>query len=202
MRTRKIFIIIFTEIDMRIITGKARGVRLETLDGLNTRPTSERSKEAIFSMLQFDIAGSLVLDLFAGSGQMGLEAASRGAEAVLLVDRSKEAFKIITNNIAKTRLADTVTAKNEDSISFIKRCDNSKKFDIVFLDPPYATALIDEALTVLFERELIDDESIIVCESDRFEILGIANSEKYDIIKTMKHGAAHISVLRIKSEAI
>ena len=187
---------------MRIITGKARGVRLETLDGLNTRPTSERSKEAIFSMLQFDIAGSLVLDLFAGSGQMGLEAASRGAEAVLLVDRSKEAFKIINNNIAKTRLADTVTAKNEDSISFLKRCDNSKKFDIVFLDPPYATALIDEALTVLFERELIGNESVIVCESDRFEILGIANSEKYDIIKTMKHGAAHISVLRIKSEAI
>lgn len=187
---------------MRIITGKARGVRLEALDGLNTRPTSERSKEAIFSMLQFDIAGSLVLDLFAGSGQMGLEAASRGAEAVLLVDRSKEAFKIINNNIAKTRLADKVTAKNEDSISFIKRCDNSKKFDIVFLDPPYATALIDEALTVLFERELIGDESVIVCESDRFEILGIANSEKYDIIKTMKHGAAHISVLRIKSEAI
>ena len=187
---------------MRIITGKARGVRLETLDGLNTRPTSERSKEAIFSMLQFDIAGSLVLDLFAGSGQMGLEAASRGAEAVLLVDRSKEAFKIINNNIAKTRLADTVTAKNEDSISFIKRCDASKKFDIVFLDPPYATALIDEVLTVLFERELIGYDSVIVCESDRFEILGIANSEKYDIIKTMKHGAAHISVLRIKSEAI
>ena len=84
---------------MRIITGKARGVRLETLEGLNTRPTSERSKEAIFSMLQFDIAGATVLDLFAGSGQMGLEAASRGAERVYLVDKSRDAFKIVSKNI-------------------------------------------------------------------------------------------------------
>lgn len=187
---------------MRIITGKARGVRLETLEGLNTRPTSERSKEAIFSMLQFDIAGATVLDLFAGSGQMGLEAASRGAERVYLVDKSRDAFKIVCKNIEKTRLSDTVTAINEDSITFVKKCDAKTKFDIVFLDPPYATDLIDESLTVLFERELIGDESVIVCESDRFEILGLENSQKYDIIKTMKHGVAHISVLKIKSEAI
>ena len=187
---------------MRIITGKARGVRLETLEGLNTRPTSERSKEAIFSMLQFDIAGATVLDLFAGSGQMGLEAASRGAERVYLVDKSRDAFKIVSKNIEKTRLSDTVTARNEDSITFVKKCDAKTKFDIVFLDPPYATDLIDEALTILFERELIGDESVIVCESDRFEILGLENSQKYDIIKTMKHGVAHISVLKIKSEAI
>ena len=187
---------------MRIITGKARGESLETLEGLNTRPTSERSKEAIFSMLQFDIAGATVLDLFAGSGQMGLEAASRGAERVYLVDKSRDAFKIVSKNIEKTRLSDTVTAINEDSITFVKKCDAKTKFDIVFLDPPYATDLIDESLTVLFERELIGDESVIICESDRFEILGLENLQKYDIIKTMKHGVAHISVLKIKSEAI
>ena len=187
---------------MRIITGKARGVRLETLDGLNTRPTSERSKEAIFSMLQFDIAGATVLDLFAGSGQMGLEAASRGAECVYLVDKSREAFKVITRNIEKTRLASVVKAILEDSVSFIKKCDSTLKFNIVFLDPPYATSLIDESLGILAERELVDEDSVIVCESDRFEILGLANSQKYDIIKTMKHGAAHISVLKVKREAI
>ena len=130
---------------MRIITGKARGVRLETLDGLNTRPTSERSKEAVFSALQFEIADRVVLDLFSGSGQMGLEAASRGAARVYLVDKSREAFKIITGNIEKTRLADVCVAKNEDSISFLKRY-SGEKFGIVCLDPPYATNLIYEAL--------------------------------------------------------
>lgn len=180
---------------MRIITGKARGVRLDTLDGLNTRPTSERSKEAIFSAIQFEIADTVVLDLFAGSGQMGLEAASRGASRVHLVDKSREAFKIIGKNLEKTRLSDICASHNEDSIAFLKRY-SGEKFGLVFLDPPYATNLIGEAIGVLFARNLLEDDAIIVCESDRFDILDLENSKKYDIIKTMKHGVAHISVLK------
>ena len=128
---------------MRIITGKARGVKLLTLDGLDTRPTSERSKEAIFSMLQFEISGRVVLDLFAGSGQMGLEALSRGASRVYLVDRSRGAYDIIKKNIEKSRLSDGCVALCEDSISFLKKQGGAEAFDIVFLDPPYATDLID-----------------------------------------------------------
>lgn len=183
---------------MRIITGRARGVRLDTLDGLDTRPTSERTKEAVFSMLQFQIADSVVLDLFAGSGQMGLEALSRGARRAYLVDRSKSAVQIIKKNVEKCRFSDGACVACEDSVSFLKKHISNEKFDIVFLDPPYATSLIDEALKILRERELIDENSHIVCESDRFDILGIENSEKYDIIKTMKHGIAHISVLKLK----
>jgi 16S rRNA (guanine966-N2)-methyltransferase len=182
---------------MRIITGKARGVRLETLDGLNTRPTSERSKEAVFSALQFEIADRVVLDLFSGSGQMGLEAASRGAARVYLVDKSREAFKTITGNIEKTRLADVCVSKNEDSISFLKRY-SGEKFGIVFLDPPYATNLICEAIKVILERDLLEEDGILVCESDRFDILDLEISKKCDIIKTMKHGVAHISVIKLK----
>lgn len=181
---------------MRIITGKARGVRLETLDGLDTRPTSERTKEAVFSMLQFDIADSEVLDLFAGSGQMGLEALSRGALRAHLIDRGKGAIDIIKRNAKKARLDDGAIVVCEDSLSFLKKQRGDIQFDIVFIDPPYASNLIDESLSLLYKNELVKDTSYIVCESDRFDILGVENSQKYDIIKTMKHGVAHISVLK------
>ena len=183
---------------MRIITGKAKGTKLFTLDGLDTRPTSERSKEAIFSMLQFEIEGRVVLDLFAGSGQMGLEALSRGAMRAYLVDRGRGAYETIKKNIEKSHLAENCIALCEDSFSFLKKQNGSEKFDIVFLDPPYATALIDEALDLLFEKDLINVTSYIVCESDRFDILGQKNSERFEIIKTMKHGIAHISVLKMR----
>lgn len=180
---------------MRIITGKAKGIKLDTLDGLDTRPTSERSKEAIFSMLQFEIEGRVVLDLFAGSGQMGLEALSRGARQVYLVDSGKRAFEIIKKNVQKTRL-DGANVFCTDSTSFLKRQSSAEKFDIVFLDPPYASDLINDSLSLLFEGDLIKETSYIVCESDRFDFLSSKNSERFEIIKTMKHGIAHISVLK------
>lgn len=182
---------------MRIITGKAKGIKLETLDGLDTRPTSERSKEAIFSMLQFEIEGRVVLDLFAGSAQMGLEALSRGARQVYLVDSGKRAFEIIKKNVQKTRL-EGANVFCTDSISFLKKQSGEEKFDIVFLDPPYASELINESLAVLFERKLIKETSYVVCESDRFEFLNAKNAENFEVIKTMKHGIAHISVLKLR----
>lgn len=183
---------------MRIITGRARGVRLETLEGLATRPTSERTKEAVFSMLQFEIEGRVVLDLFAGSGQMGLEALSRYAQRAYFVDSGKPANEIINKNIQKSRLNEGAVVLCEDSLSFLKRQNGAERFDIVFIDPPYASNLIDEALKLLFDQKLVKKTSYIVCESDRFDILGVENSQKYDIIKTMKHGVAHVSVLKPK----
>ena len=184
---------------MRIITGKARGVKLLTLDGLDTRPTSERSKEAIFSMLQFEIQGRVVLDLFAGSGQMGLEALSRGASRAYLIDKSRGAYDIIKKNIEKSCLLDGCIALCEDSVSFLNKQNGDERFDLVFLDPPYATNLIDDTVTLLFEKKLIDKTSYIICESDRFEILGEKNSNRFEIIKTLKHGIAHISVLKMRN---
>lgn len=183
---------------MRIITGKAKGIKLLTLDGLATRPTSERSKEAIFSMLQFEIEGRVVLDLFAGSGQMGLEAVSRGARCAYLVDSGREAFGIIKKNIEKTHLADGCVAVCEDSLSFLNKQSGLEKYDIVFLDPPYATDFIGEALDLLWKKALIKDTSYIICESDRFDLLDNENSVRFETIKTMKHGIAHISVLKMR----
>ncbi len=183
---------------MRIITGKARGVRLSTLEGNDTRPTSERTKEALFSMLQFNIEGRVVLDLFAGSGQLGLEALSRGASRAYLVDGSRAAHEIIKKNIKATRLEDGAHAFCEGSDTFLGRMRGRERFDIVFLDPPYASGLIDESLSLLFEGDMIKPTSYIVCESDSFDILSEKNAERYEVIKTMKHGIAHISVLRAK----
>ena len=182
---------------MRIITGMAKGKKLLTLEGEATRPTSERIKEAIFSSIQFELEERRVLDLFAGSGQMGLEALSRGAERAYLIDSGRPACEIIRKNIEKSRLSEGCVALCEDSISFLKRC-SGEKFDIVFLDPPYATNLIDTSLGLLYDRELLSENATIVCESDRFDILGLENSKKYDIIKTMKHGVACVTVLKIK----
>ena len=150
-------------------------------------------------MLQFEIQDKIVLDLFAGSGQMGLEALSRGASRVYLVDRGRGACDIIKKNIEKSRLTDGCIALCEDSLSFLKKQSGVEKFDIVFLDPPYATNLINEALDLLAEKNLINEASYIICESDRFDILSKENSNKFETIKTMKHGIAHISVLKVRN---
>ncbi|MBQ2998905.1 MAG: RsmD family RNA methyltransferase, partial [Clostridia bacterium] len=121
---------------MRIITGSARGTKLLTLDGLNTRPTAERAKEAIFSKLQFDLEGRSVLDLFAGSGQMGLEALSRGASHAVFCDKARESVEIITKNAEKTRLKEKCTILCTDHADCVRRMAMmNKQFDIVFLDP-------------------------------------------------------------------
>ena len=121
---------------MRVITGVAKGKKLKTLEGDATRPTSERIKGAIFSSIQFEIEGRRVLDLFAGSGQMSLEALSRGAKFAVMLDSSPAAIKIITENAEKTRLAPKCLIKREDYLSYIKK-NAGKQFDIIFLDPPY-----------------------------------------------------------------
>lgn len=154
---------------MRIITGKAKGIRLNTLEGDATRPTAERVKEAIFSMIQFDLEGRQVLDLFAGSGQLGLEAISRGAASAVLVDQSKQAVRIIQENAEKTKLAPYCTIRQAESLEFLRRC-HGQRFDIVFLDPPYASNLYTPVLRALLELELLKPQGMIICESDFDEL--------------------------------
>ena len=187
---------------MRIITGKAKGTKLYTLDGNDTRPTAERTKEAVFSMLQFDIEGRVALDLFAGSGQMGLEAVSRGAESAFLVDKSKGAIEIIKKNAQKTKLSDACHIVCDDSIAFLKKQSGDTRFDIVFLDPPYASDLINEALDLLFQRKLIKNTSYVVCESSNFDFLSENNAKKYEVIKKVKHGIAHVMILKCAEEIL
>ena len=187
---------------MRIITGKARGVHLETLEGLNTRPTAERAKEAVFSMLAFDIEGRRVLDLFAGSGQMGLEALSRGAVSAVMVDCARAAVEIIKKNTAKTRLegAEIVCA---DSLLWLESAaKKGLSFDIVFMDPPYAQKLLPRCLEMLLRGNLLKSTSLIVCESGAQGDLFCGDGElegRFDVVKSTRYGVAYVNILKVKS---
>ena len=181
---------------MRIITGKAKGIRLVTLEGEATRPTAERVKEAVFSMLQFDIEGRRVLDLFAGSGQMALEAVSRGAREAVLVDKSKDAVSIINKNIAKTKLVEECKVFCIDWADYIRRF-GTEKFDIIFLDPPYAAGLYAPALSALLTAGMLKPTSLIVCESDSAEIFAKNESLKasFKEVKVSRYSKTVITVL-------
>lgn len=152
---------------MRIITGTARGVRLETLDGDDiTRPTGEKVKEALFSMIQFEIDGARVLDVFSGSGQLALEALSRGASYAVMGDVSPEAVAVIRKNALKTKLAGNTRILNVDYKTLIKGLEKREKFNIVFIDPPYASGLIEDTLARLVRSDILSPNAIVICESD------------------------------------
>ncbi len=146
---------------MRVITGLARGRRLETLPGDATRPTGEKVKESLFSAIQFDIEGRRVLDLFAGSGQLGIEALSRGASGCVFVDKNTEAVQVIRRNLQHTGLAEKAQVLGTDALSYLTRPGD--RFDLVFLDPPYAADLIRPVLDKV--APLVNDGGIIVCET-------------------------------------
>lgn len=158
---------------MRIITGIARGVKLVTLEGEEiTRPTSERTKEGIFSAIQFEIAGKRVLDLFSGTGQMALEALSRGAESAVMIDENADAVEIIKANAKKTGLIKNCRISRMDYSEYLKSATGREKFDIIFLDPPYSKSMKDEILKKLRRTDLLSDGCIVVCETDKDEIDG------------------------------
>ena len=182
---------------MRIITGKAKGVKLRTLEGDNTRPTAERVKEAVFSMIQFDIEGRSVLDLFAGSGQMALEALSRGASRAVLVDKSREAVAIIKDNIKKTRMDELCSVYQSDYLDFLRRASGTQ-FDIIFLDPPYALKMYKPALNELLKGNMLKPSSLIVCESGEDEVFegDEALSSAFVVEKQTRYGRTYITIFR------
>ncbi|MBE6723699.1 MAG: 16S rRNA (guanine(966)-N(2))-methyltransferase RsmD [Ruminococcaceae bacterium] len=151
---------------MRIITGSARGTRLVTAEGENTRPTSDKVKEAVFSMIQFDIEGRRVLDLFAGSGQMAFEALSRGAERAVLVDSSKEAVACIEENAKKTHLGGRCRIVGNTYTSYLRSAAGRESFDLIFLDPPYNSGMLPKALKTIAAEGFAAPGSTLVCETD------------------------------------
>ena len=154
---------------MRVITGSARGRRLRELEGLETRPTTDRVKESMFNILQFDIEGSRVLDLFAGTGQLGIEALSRGAAAAVFVEQRRDAAALVRDNLRLTGLADRARVVNGEALSYLASA--GERFDLVFLDPPYAAGLWKPALEAVSRFDILSDHGIIICESPRDEAL-------------------------------
>ena len=184
---------------MRIITGTSKGTRLETLEGLETRPTSERVKDSVFSILQFEIENRKILDLFAGSGQLGLEALSRGALSCTFVEKNPEAMEIVKRNAKKTRLIDRCKILNIDYKEFLRGLKYGEKYDIVFLDPPYSQKIIPDILEILVKSDSLNINAKIICESEDdifYEYKGLRP------LKHNKYGRVYITVLsREKQEA-
>lgn len=149
---------------MRIISGQARGTVLYTLNGDSTRPTLDRVKESLFNIIQSKIREAVVLDLFAGSGALGIESLSRGAKKVVLCDKSKQAINIIKKNLEKTKLTTNAIIINDDYKNAIK--ETKDKFDIIFIDPPYMENIAVKAVENIIENNLLTDEGLIILETD------------------------------------
>lgn len=180
---------------MRVITGTARGCRLETLPGMGTRPTAEKVKEGLFSAIQFEIEGRQVLDLFAGSGQLGIEALSRGAAGCIFVDRETAAVPIIRQNLQRAGLSSAAQVISTDAMSYLQR--PKEKFDIVFLDPPYASGLLRPALEQVVPH--MRPGGLIVCESDEGEEMP-ERVGTFGLDRMHRYGRVHLWFYRWREE--
>ena len=182
---------------MRVITGTARGRRLKDLPGMETRPTADRVKEGLFSALQFDIEGQRVLDLFAGTGQLGIEALSRGAGSAVFVDHSQVAVNIVRENLKIAGLADRARVVSGDSMEFPHSV--REKYDIIFLDPPYAAGLLEPALEYISKFDILAPHGIIVAESPAERKLP-ALGEPYRIYRAYRYGKIGVTIYRRAGE--
>ncbi len=147
---------------MRVVAGTARGTVLKTPEGMLTRPTADRVKEAVFSILHFDVQDAVVLDLFGGTGQLGIEALSRGARRAVFVDQQQKACELIRENLRRTRFQNQGAVVRSDYLEYLKR--SAEKFDIILLDPPYAEIFLENALNCIAEIDILRDNGIIVTE--------------------------------------
>ena len=181
---------------MRIISGKSRGTKLYTLDGNETRPTLDRVKESLFNIIQSEVQGKVFLDLFSGSGAIGLEAISRGATKAIMCDNSKKAVDIIRKNIEKTHAEKFVELYNESYEKII--CDKiNEKIDIIYIDPPYDTDLIYKSVKLILEKDILNDNSIIIAETDNENrVLDEMNKLNIKIINKRKYGRAYLIFMK------
>lgn len=180
---------------MRVITGIARGMKLRTLEGTDVRPTTDQVKESIFSIIQFEIENARVLDLFAGCGQLGIEALSRGAHSVTFVDSSRASVNVVKENLEHTKLGKNTLIKNEDSIGFLQMTRDT--FDVALLDPPYGKGLIEEALPLLAPK--MADNGVIVCETAATEQLP-QKAGKFSLYREYRYGKIKLTVYRVMED--
>ena len=174
---------------MRVITGSAKGQKLKSFDGLDTRPTTDKVKGAMFSIIQGYVEESCVLDLFAGSGALGIEALSRGAKFCDFVEQKRAIMKIVEENLEKTRMAN-FSLYTQPAQSYLSSCN--KKYDLVFLDPPYGSGLCNMSLNLLKSRNLLNEGAIIVCETYKNEEIDML----FPIYRQDLYGTIKVTVLK------
>ena len=176
---------------MRVISGSARGRRLKELQGMDTRPTTDKVKESLFNIIQFEIEGRSVLDLFGGTGQLGLEALSRGAAHATFVDLRKEAVGIIRENLSLTGFSDRATVVQGDYLAFLTRCRET--FDVIFLDPPYETELLETAIAHIARHDLLNVHGMMIAEHPVDKALP-ALPAPYRMGRTYRYGKIAVTI--------
>ena len=180
---------------MRVITGEARGRRLREPSGMDIRPTTDKVKEAMFNIIQFDIEGRNVLDLFGGSGQLGIEALSRGAESAVFVDNAQASLKLIAENLKTVGFENRARVIKGDSISFLA---SAEKFGLILLDPPYDSDLLDRALQNIIKFDKLKENGIMVCESKAEKQLSV--TEPYYLSREYRYGKIKIIVFSRRAD--
>ena len=181
---------------MRIISGTARGRKLKEPVGHKIRPTSDRNKESVFNIVQFDIEGRRVLDLFAGSGQYGIEALSRGAKYAVFVDTAADAVKLVKENLKISGFSDSASVYGRDALRFL---ESDEKFDLIFVDPPYDTQLAVSAVQKIVEFDKLNINGIMICET-KVDTPTVAVTPPYTLQKEYKYGS--VKIVRYTREAI
>lgn len=181
---------------MRVISGTARGLKLTALSGDDTRPTLDNVKEAVFSMLFERVQGAKVLDLFSGSGALGIEALSRGALRCVFSDKNGKAVKVIRDNLSKSHLSDKAEVFCHSFDQALENlCRKGEKFDIIFLDPPYDSNLLNESIEKIHALSLLSDGGVLVAESDRPDAV---SNENFAVLKDKKYGRVFVKFLEAK----
>ena len=183
---------------MRVITGSAGGLKLKSVPALETRPTGDKVKEGLFSAIQFELEGRKVLDLFAGTGQLGIEALSRGAESAVFIDNSPEAFHVIEENLAHTGLADRAVVIRTDYKAYLKSAPK-RRFNIIFLDPPYRQGYITRIISFIESFDILAENGIIVCESALSD--SVPDSGDYlEKFRSYRYGQTAVTIYRKRGE--
>lgn len=183
---------------MRVISGKARGTKLSSIESLSTRPTLDRVKESLFNIIQNNLRDAVVLDLFAGSGQLGIEALSRGADKAYLCDINRDAVKMIKQNLEKTKLKDKAVVINEDYKKALRTLNINEKFDIIFIDPPYKEDIAVDSIIEIIHESRLKENGIMIIETDEIErdLREINKIENIKIIDQRKYGRASLIFIK------
>lgn len=172
---------------MRVIAGTARSIQLKTIEGMDTRPTTDRIKETLFNMISHGLCDCKFLDLFSGSGAIGIEALSRGAESAVFVEKNPKAAKCIQENLNKTRLSERATIMNTDVLTALRRLDGKQSFDYVFMDPPYNHELEKQVLKYLATSSLLDSDALIIVEASLETDFSYLEELGYSLIKRKEY---------------
>lgn len=172
---------------MRVIAGKARSIPLKTVEGLDTRPTTDRIKETLFNMLQNELADCLFVDLFSGSGGIGIEALSRGARKAIFVEKAPKAVACINENLIKTKFESMAVVMAADAVSAIYRLEGGEPADFIFMDPPYNQQLEQQVLEALKNSSLVDEYTTIIIEADLHTDFSYVEDLGYEITKQKKY---------------